>query len=436
MASDDSLPGPTEAAERFSSLDVLRGVAVLGILLMNITAFGLLSQAQENPRVDGGAAGLDLLVYEITSVGFAGTMRGLLSLLFGAGTLLLFRRFEEAGRSLDAMRLHLRRMLWLLLFGFVHWSLLLWPGDILFVYALCGVMLIMVIDLPSGAQAALAALLIALGTHSLVQDHAAAQAKHAAWVEAVEASSAGAPPSAEQQLAIRQWHDEQAYSQPTAEMIEDSRNWHSGSYIAAVTGQFSSSASFQLWGIFFWIFADVGPFMLIGMVLLRLGLLQGGASLRTGLIMAVAGLALGIPLGLWELRQVLADDFSRLSILAARRTYLIGRAAMTFGLLGLLLVAIRLGVLPGLQRALAAAGRMALSNYLAQTLICIWLFYDFGPCLGLYGQLARHELMLVVAAIWAVQLAWSQWWLTRFRFGPFEWLWRSLTYGRRQPMRF
>jgi uncharacterized protein len=117
----------------------------------------------------------------------------------------------------------------------------------------------------------------------------------------------------------------------------------------------------------------------------------------------------------------------------AMTTYEFSRLAMVVGHLGVLLMAIRAGVLRPLQRALGAVGQMALSNYLAQTIICTMLFYGFG--FGLYSDLERWQLYVVVAAIWVAQLIWSPLWLAAFRFGPFEWLWRSLTYWQRQPMR-
>jgi uncharacterized protein len=96
---------------------------------------------------------------------------------------------------------------------------------------------------------------------------------------------------------------------------------------------------------------------------------------------------------------------------------------------------IKAGLFKALQRGMAAVGTMALSNYLMQTIICTWLFYSFGPGLGLFGKLERHELYYVVGAIWVAEFIWSVIWLKYFRFGPFEWLWRSLTYWERQPMK-
>ena len=195
----------------------------------------------------------------------------------------------------------------------------------------------------------------------------------------------------------------------------------------------SSSFRFQWVGAPFGLFFDMIPFMLIGMALLKWRVLSAARSQSFYLAMLLGGYGIGIPLGLYEVNLMIAGHFGALSTIKADATYEFSRLAMVVGHLGLFLSLIRTGWLGGLQRALAATGQMALSNYLAQTIICTALFFGFG--FGLFGMLERHQLYYVVAAIWAVQLIWSPLWLRYFRFGPFEWLWRSLTYWRLQPMR-
>lgn len=143
---------PVAKMARVESLDILRGVAVFGILAMNITAFGLLFQAYNNPTVAGGVEGPNLLAYKIINVGFEGTMRGIFSLLFGAGIVLLTERMEQAGAGIMAAEIHFRRMLWMMLFGVIHWTLLLWTGEILFAYSLCGLVLFSFRKLGCGAR--------------------------------------------------------------------------------------------------------------------------------------------------------------------------------------------------------------------------------------------------------------------------------------------
>jgi uncharacterized protein len=212
-------------------------------------------------------------------------------------------------------------------------------------------------------------------------------------------------------------------------------SWHKGTYWEAVTGQFPFSYDFQWTHAPFWYFFDMMPFMLIGMALLKWGVLAAQRPVKFYLAMMVVGYVIGISLGLYEYAVLVAGDFGAVANAQANRTYEISRLAMVAGHIGFVFVAIKLGVLKPLQRGLAAAGQMALTNYLTQTLICTTLFYSFGFGLGLYNQLERIELYMIWAAIITVQICWSVLWLRYFRFGPFEWLWRSLTYWQIQPLR-
>ena len=430
----DSGVAPVPKSARVQSLDVLRGVAVLGILMMNITAFGLLGQAYDNPLADGEADGPNLLVYKIINVGFEGTMRGIFSMLFGAGIVLLTERMEQAGAGIMAAEVHFRRMGWMMIAGIIHWALLLWSGEILFAYSMCGMLLFSVRKLPVKWHLAIAAVLLAGAVVVSHIDSKRLETSRAAAAVAADIKARGSNISPEQQKAIETWEETVAEINPTPEDAREQREWHQGSWWKAVTGQFASSYEFQWTHAPFWLLVDMIPFMLIGMALLRLGVLGARLGARTYALMMLGGYALGIPLGLHELSLILESQFSPIGFAAASETYQFSRLAMVLGHLGLLLLLIRSGALGWVQRALAAVGQMALSNYITQTLICTVLFYGFGFGLALFSQLQRYELYGIVAAIWAAQLVWSPLWLARFRFGPFEWLWRSLTYWERQPM--
>jgi len=429
----DQAVAPVTKAARVQSLDVLRGISLLGILMMNITAFGQIIQAYGNPMVDGGATGKDLLAFEIINVGFEGTMRGIFSLLFGAGIVLLTERMENAGAGIMAAEVHFRRMLWMMLFGIVHWALLLWYGEILFNYAICGLVLFSFRKLPARKLATIGAVLLVgaalIGNIKL----ASTIEKHDAAVAAQQVKAAGTALTKPQEEAITVWEKIDANHWPSEEDKAAQLDWHSGSWWSAVKGQISMSYEFQWTELPEWLTFDMVPFMLIGMALLKWGVLGAGLPVRTYATMLVCGYGIGIPLGFYELGIYLDGHFSTLSYAQAGQTYQLSRFAMVIGHLGLALLFIRLGLFKGLQRALAAVGQMALSNYIAQTLICTVLFYGFG--FGLFSTFDRHELYYVVAAIWLVELVWSSLWLSRYRFGPMEWLWRSLTYWQRQPMK-
>lgn len=431
--SEDTAVKPVSKEARVASLDVLRGIAVLGILMMNITGFGLLPHAYGNPLVEGGAEGLNHIAYVIINVGFEGTMRGIFSLLFGASIVLLTSRMEKAGAGIMAAEVHFRRMLWMLLFGIIHWALMLWYGEILFNYAMCGLLLFSVRKLSPRIHLIAATLLLLCAALFQSFEYRVVAQKEVAAASAEAAKTSGAKLTPEQTKAIEAWKEISAHNRPTAEEAAKIRGQHQGSYFNAVSGQFQTSYLFQWTEAPEWLIMDMIPFMLLGMALLNLGILGGAARVRTYALMLLGGYGIGLPLGLYELNLVLDGNFTPTAFAEAGQTYQLSRLAMVIGHLGLALLFIRAGLFKALQRALAATGQMALSNYLAQTIICTALFYGFG--FGLYGAFERYQLYYIVAAVWAAQLIWSPIWLRHYRFGPFEWLWRSLTYWQRQPMR-
>ncbi|WP_230293147.1 DUF418 domain-containing protein [Croceicoccus sp. Ery5] len=423
---------PVTKADRIDSLDILRGIAVFGILLMNISAFGLIWQAYGNPLAAGGSTGLNLRLFEIMNVGFEGTMRGIFSMLFGAGIVLMTERMEKAGAGLATAEIYFRRMAWLLLAGIAHWTVLLWTGEILFAYALCGFFLFALRKIPARWQFAIgiAALLIAAGLSNM-RYHGTLELSHkAAAAQAIV--DGGGTPDEEQAEALEGWQEASSFAIPTEETTAMFTGWHSGSYLDAVTGQLSFSYQFQWVESPYFLLFDMMPFMLIGMALLKWDVLTAGRGTRFYAAMMGAGYAIGIPLGLYELGLLQAGEYGPLAAAEATRTYQISRLAMVFGHLGLVLCVVRLGLCRWLMRGFAAAGQMALTNYIAQTLICTLLFYGFG--FGLYNMLERYQLYLIVLAIAVVEMVWSVLWLRHFRFGPLEWVWRTLTYWRWQPM--
>lgn len=428
-----AIAAPVKKSDRIGSLDILRGVAVFGILLMNISAFGLVWQAYGNPNAAGGADGINLLLFKIMNVGFEGTMRGLFSMLFGAGIFLMTERMENAGAGLTTAEIHFRRMTWLMIFGFIHWSLLLWTGEILFAYSLCGFVLFAFRKIAPGRQFALGIAALLVAAFMLNQDYHEI-VDLSAEVEAAETQvAAGQSIAPEQQAAIDKWAEERSHVIPTEETNAMFNGWHEGSYWSAVTGMWEFNVDFQWKELPFWLLFDMMPFMLIGMALLKWDVLTAGRSTGFYAGMAIAGYVIGIPLGLYEYGLLVAGDFGPVAGAEAGRTYQFSRLAMVAGHLGLILTVVKLGLMRWLQQGLAAAGQMALTNYIGQTLICTMLFYGFG--FGLYGELERYQLYLVVATIAVVEMAFSVIWLRNFRFGPLEWVWRSLTYWKPQPMR-
>jgi len=416
------------AAQRIEALDFVRGAALFGILLMNITGFGL-PDAYTNPVNAGGATGANLWTWVVTQVGFEGTQRALFSMLFGASTILLTSRLEAAGRG-DAADIYMRRNLWLVAFGFVNAFIFLWFGDILYAYGVIALFLYAFRTLAAKWLLTVGVGVLMLGAVWNVYDNVQLVKKHDAYAAAVAVRDSGTELTANQQTAIAEWESARTAFKSPPERIRDSVRKRTSGYYVAFVNTADINTFWQTWGLYRY-FSDIFGMMLIGMALFKLGVLTLERPTGIYLVMLLAGYGIGLTVNLFETRWVIDHQFSALSFAESNITYDLGRLAMTVGHLGTMLLFVRSGLLPWLRRAVAAVGQMAVTNYLSQSVICGFLFIG----LRWYNQLERHELYYVVFAIWAFQLVFSALWLRAFRFGPVEWLWRYLTYLKRPPLR-
>jgi uncharacterized protein len=426
-----STPLPTEREERIGMLDATRGIAVLGILIMNITAFGL-PHSYDNPTNWGGAAGADLEAWRVAALFFEGTMRGMFTLLFGAGALLFLQRHAARSSGLLPADLFFRRTMWLIVFGLVNAYLLLWSGDILFYYGVVGLLLFVFRNMSPRKLMALAAVIMLLQSAVTFTEWYGYRQAAAAATSAREARDAGKVITPEQDQAIDTFAKINAEFQPPREELQETVERVRRSYLSAFGVVAPESFHFET--VFFFqhgLLESLGM-MLLGMALLKYGVLSGAASRRVYASMLLVGYAIGLAVNLFETSNLVRAQFAVESLIASYLTYDLGRVPMTLGHIGLIGLLYQAASQSAAMRNLSAVGQLALTNYLSQSVICMFLFTGAG--LALFGRLDRHELYYVVAAIWIVQLIWSPLWLRRFRFGPAEWLWRSLTYWRRQPM--
>jgi uncharacterized protein len=195
----------------------------------------------------------------------------------------------------------------------------------------------------------------------------------------------------------------------------------------------AADQSGQSTGAYRELFWDVTGMMFLGMALFKRGVLSAERSGRFYFWLAAGGLAGGLATRGATLYVTMANGFDPFAITFAQSTYDAGRLLMALGYIGVIMLLCRSGRLRGLTRCLSAVGRMALTNFILQSVICVVLFYGVG--FGLFGMLERGELLGIVGGIWAFEIIASRLWLSHFRFGPLEWLWRTLTYGARQPLR-
>ena len=424
--------GPVTGQERISSIDTIRGVALFGILLMNIVAFGL-PAAYSIPTNYGGAEGLNLTVWAMNNLFFEGTMRGLFSMLFGAGIVLMTGRAEARGGGIEVADIYYRRTLWLFAFGVIHAWLILWVGDILYWYGIAGLFLFAFRKATPRTLIILGLLVLATAVPKYAYEYSQTQSAQSDAQAAQVILDDGGDLSEEQQEAIDGWQEILDDHNPSAEDLQEKIDGHTGNYFEIIASQAGFIIWMQSMGYYLYFFWDVIGMMLIGMGLLKLGVLTGDRSTRFYVTMMIAGYAVGILVNVYETRLLIDNNFDVLTMAKANLTYDLGRLPMTFGHIGLLSLVCRMRWLNWLTSSLAAVGRMALTNYVTHSVVCALVFTGIG--FSMFGQLQRYELYYVVGAIWLAQLIISPIWLKHYRFGPLEWLWRSLTYMQRQPLR-
>jgi uncharacterized protein len=402
------IASPVAGSERIVSLDVLRGVAILGILLMNIQSFSMVGAAYFNPTAYGDLTGLNRFVWTLSHVLADTKFISIFSMLFGAGVVLFASKLE--GRGLRPGVVHYRRTFWLLLIGLAH-GYLLWAGDILTVYAIIGFVIYLFWRRSATALFVTGVVLMAIVVPLYLMASFGVQM--------------GPPEAMEQMMSF--WA-------PNAQEVAAEVAGFSGGWSSQMPFRSEDMSEMLTTSFFFYMLWRVGGMMLVGMALYKWGILSAQKSKRFYAIMAIVGVVVGFPtIGLGVVRRF-ADGWSMpWSFFNGSLYNYVGSAFVAWGYIAIVMLVVKSGALEKLRRWLANAGRMAFTNYLLQTVICTLIFYGYG--LGLFGSVPRWGQLLVVFAVWIFELWLSTFWLARFRFGPAEWLWRTLTYFKPQPMK-
>ena len=420
---------PLRTSDRIQSLDIMRGIVLFGILLMNINGMGLY-HAYSDPTVSGGATGWNLYTWITTNMFFEGTMRALFSLLFGVGMFVLLDRLEKKGAGINAANIYFRRMTWMLVFGLIHAYLLLWVGEILYDYALMGFLVYSFRNMAPKKLIMIAAFLFSAGTLWNYADYK----KDVKLVEQVPLvntyKAEGKPLTKELKEADDKWQKLEA-ERSSAAVEEYNTNirkgyFHVVGFLAAKNTNYNKQL--YRWGPF-----DILSMMLLGIALFKLNILSAKKSYRFYGIMALIGYSIGLSVNYYEVTMIMNSNFSFLSFSKSDLTYDAGRVPVALGHIASIMLLCKLPLLNWLKSRLAAVGKMALTNYIMHSVIA--LFFFTGAGFGMFGKLQRHELLFVVFSIWIFQLIISPIWLKYFEFGPIEWLWRNLSYQKMHPLR-
>ncbi len=420
---------PVQDGDRISSIDLLRGVALLGIALLNVPT-GLPDASFGNPNIAGGSTGINLIVFLARWILVEGKMRGLFSIMFGAGVFLFVRRLEARGAGILAAELYYRRILWLAVFGVIH-AYLIWDGDILYSYAVSGLLLFPLLRWKPKFLLLVAALLIGIGTARPIWTAVERTQLKADALKANQAKKAGKQLTDEQKKAIADWQRFMEGVSPSKKDLKKEADKFSGSYFHVVKERAPGVRRWHSGPLYLWDF-DAFPMMLIGIAMLQLGILSGERTNRFYVVMMLVTYGIGLPLSIIMVFRAWGHGFQIDQDVFMWTLYQPARVFGTLGNLCLLILFFKSGWLPKLQAALSAVGKTAFSNYILHSLVYGFAFYGYG--FHLFGRLELYQLYYIVAGMWVFSLVASPLWLRAYRYGPLEWCWRSLTYWQRQPM--
>lgn len=396
---------PIEPTERYQSLDLLRGIAVLGILIMNIQSFSMIEAAYMNPMAFGDLTGLNKWTWILCHIFGDQKFMTIFSILFGAGIVLISER--AVNKEISAASIHYRRIFWLFIIGVIH-AYLLWHGDILVVYSFCAVLAFLFRKL--SATKLLVIGLIVLSVSSILY-------LLFGW-------------------SIQFWPQESIDNtmltwKPGSEHITKEIEAFQGSWLAQMPYRVKASLTFQTMVFFIWAGWRAGGLMLIGMSLYKWGILTANRSNRFYIWMMVIGFFVGLPIVIYGVISNFNANFSlEYSMFFGSQYNYWASLFVSIAYINLIMFMIQKFKKSRLLNYLSNVGRTALSNYLLQTILCTLLFYGHG--FGLFARVERKYQILIVILVWFVQIILTQIWIKYYKFGPAEWLWRSLTYFKRQ----
>lgn len=427
---------PVDQSERIIILDALRGIALLGILLMNIPYMGLPDPSFDHLLLRNEMGTINEKVWWLVNWIPEGTQRAIFSMLFGAGIILFITRLEKRTAGMWPAEYFLRRQLWLLVFGLFNAFILLWPGDILFQYSIIGIVAFVFRRLP--VKGLLMAAGVCLLLMTVRENKDLYQLKNKIYkgelVTKIDTTKTKLTDIQKEQLGAMTDMKEKSDTASLMKEMKKGLEKTIGSYgvLYEYISNISAMIEFQYTYYGIW---DILLFMLIGMAFFKSGVLTGQSSSKVYWALFIIGMGAGLVLTWFRLDFILQHKFNQFQMTKYKgfEFYEIARTLRSLGLFGLIMLLYKSGFFKWLFALMRPVGQMAFTNYLMQSLMCG--LYFFGVGFGMLGKLQRYEIYFVVALVWIIEIIWSHIWLRYYRFGPLEWCWRSLTYWKKQPMR-
>lgn len=416
---------PLADENRIRIIDAIRGVAILGILLMNVNVAGHYWEPSFFQKMIDDYTSADFISTITIQALFEGKMRALFCMLFGAGILLFLKnKAKTNGENLWA--LHFKRMCWLLVFGLFNGYLLLFKYDILFMYAVSGVILYFLRNMRIRYKLLAMPLIILIGFVDSNMSYKEEREKFLAQTQEVQLDSSDT--------------DSTALTDKSSMRLAAEERLMKGSYLDVASVIYPKVFAGQT-KEFISRITDNVPLMLLGMALFQLGFFTGQWHVKRYQQTLVIGYLLGIPLVSYDWyylveitnkEEAMAEIYRTHSFTFTFLVYHSQRILLALGHVALITLIYKKGWLKSVFRRLEAVGQMALTNYLMQSMFLAIIFYGFG--FGLFNALSYYLLYFIVLAIWIIQVGYSPIWLQKYRFGPFEWFWRTITYWKIQKM--
>jgi uncharacterized protein len=419
---------PIQAQERYQTMDMIRGIAIMGILVMNIYAFAMPFSAYGNPYVMGGTDPLNLGTWFFTHILFDQKFLAIFSMLYGAGLIMMMERAEQ--REAKFGRVFYRRSFWLMVFGLLH-GYFIWFGDILFGYAMSGMVIFLFRKKQARALIISGIIFLVIGSAILAMISIGMNHLRSTSEQALALQEQGQELSQEQQEDIAEWEKNRSFFAPSEQDIQAEVDAYQGSYGENMAHRVPTTMQMQLGGLPMMILWRAGGIMLIGMALMKLGIINGQRSTAFYRKMMLMGYGIGLPITIFSGYNLEQNNFDPLySFGIGMIPNYWGSIIVALGHIGLINLLYKTGLLSRLLARFAYVGRMAFTNYLTHSIVMTAIFYGYG--LGLFAEIPRFYQMGFVLGLIVIQLYLSKWWLTNFRFGPAEWLWRTLTYWKKQ----
>jgi len=418
--------------QRIRTIDAIRGVAVLGILIINFQDMAVPEDLVLAFHATDPDKGSNYWFGIISEIFIAGKFRGIFTLIFGVSSSIIYVKITENTQGNTVVGIYFYRLFWLLVFGLVNAYLFLWWGDVLIKYAILGVLLFAFQRAPFWILTATALTCLAVLTIQPAAEYRELVNLQQKSTAAQYKQQSGHPLTPGDLNTLEQWKEALEDIQPRTDSIERESQIKTGSFIGLFRYNLRSAFEEQTYIFYKEDVWDMLLFMILGIMLFRLGFFNERRKQTLHLTTAFFGVGIGLVIHSWMILGIYENPLDPVRLQFFLIFSNLGRLPFVVGYISLIILVFRPGIFRPIGDWMVAVGRMALSNYLISSIIGAFVFYGFG--LALFNQLNRLQVLFVIIVLWIAQVVFSVIWMKRFHYGPTEWGWRSLTYFKAHPL--